>query len=126
MEIQGKLRQVAQALELETKRFCANEKGYLTAIRISRGFSVFIRHNKNDTLTLDLTVTKTARDKDPYHVKTTVDRFNSFFGHKTRSYIWKHSLDPKMEREDFEYDVTLLSPDQIVSIIRKLRGHLLA
>ncbi len=126
MNIAEKLYLVADHLhELNSKGkvkgFSGNENGYAKIIQIIRGCSVWIHHEKNNELIIDLMVSPPAFEKRPLECEESIALFKDYFGFLIENSGWTHCIDKHNDYDRYYVVVSNLSVDKIINHTEKLK-----
>jgi len=107
----------------KVKAFRGSEKGYAKVIEICRGCSIFVHHEKNDDLIIDLLVSHHAKEKKPPLCGNTIKKFKEFFGDlcKISMSNWSHPINTQKDHERYYVDVNGKNTSEIIFIIERLK-----
>jgi len=109
----------------KVKAMSKNEKGYAKVFAINSGCRVWIHHDLNDRIVLDLMVTKSGRLTSPDAVNFAVTKFSQFTkdaGYELSHLVWKHAINKTDIRDQYYFDVSNRTVETIIELIEKLKA----
>lgn len=126
MDNQKKLFEIASHLgELnkngQVKGFRGNEKGYAKVKQIMVGCSIWVHHEKNDDLIIDLLVSPSAKEKHETKCKNAVKKFKDHFSFDLSEGQWSHSIDDYQDHDRYFVVVNQKSLEEILAEIEILK-----
>ena len=126
MDVSEKLYHIATYLgELNSKGnvkgFSGNEKGYAKIKQIVRGCSVWVHHEKNGELIIDLMISPAALEKNPAESDQSVKLFKKYFGFSVKNSLWQHSIDKHNDHDRYYVVVSNHEVKEIINHIEKLK-----
>lgn len=104
----------------KVKSYTANSKGYANIFEIERGCTIWINHRHDDSLTIDLLISKPAENKYPIACKNAKKRFDEFFDNKATRCRWESKPKDRSTHTRHYVDVSKLSDGEILSTAKKL------
>ena len=108
----------------KVKAQTANENGYAKVLSINSGTRVWIHHTRDDKMIFDLMVTHAAGLEHPEVTKHTEGAFNKFAsdaGYEVLNRPWQHSINKKDVRQQWYFDITNDSIEDVCALIGKLK-----
>ena len=105
----------------KVKGFKGNEKGYAKIIGICRGCSIWVHHEKNDNLIINLLVSPSARENNATLCSNTIKKFQKFFDFSINQSIWNHSIDTYKDHERLYVVVSEKNTSEIIDIVERLK-----
>ncbi len=126
MNVSDKMYHIAKELDElnkdgKVKGFSGNEKGYAKVLQIVRGCSLWVHHEKDDRLLLDLVVSPAAKRAFPTKCDKSIDKFKELFGFSLKKSNWKHSIDNHNDHERYYVVITELDLETIIELITKIK-----
>lgn len=108
----------------KVKAQTANENGYAKILSINSGTRVWIHHTRDDKMIFDLLVTHAAGLKHPEITKHTEGAFIKFAidaGYEVLNRTWQHSIVKNDVRQQWYFDITNDSIEDVCALIGKLK-----
>ena len=90
----------------EVKANRKNECGYAKVVEIKRGCSIWVHHELDDALVIDLLISPTAQEKHGDLSDLTIRRFDSFFDKPPVKMDWYHADRPDAKHAKYVVDIT--------------------
>ena len=123
---QSKLFDVAKHLGDLNKQGCVkgfngNENGYAKIIQICRGCSIWIHHELNETLIIDLLISPSAQKSYPEKCSRAVRLFKEFFSFSVDNSKWIHAIDTQNEHDRYYVNATDLSTEEIIKTCNEIK-----
>ncbi len=107
----------------KVKRFAGNENGYAKIIEIYRGCSIWLHHEKNGDLIIDLLISQNAQKENPPLCLKSTEKFKEFFGLLPTDSEWNHSIDTHNDHERYYVSVNSKKTNEIIKIAEKLKSE---
>lgn len=105
----------------QVKGFKGNEKGYAKVKQIMVGCSIWVHHEKNGDLIIDLLVSPSAKEKNETKCENTVKKFEDHFGFNLSEGPWSHSIDDYQNHDRYFVIINNLSLEEILGETEKLK-----
>ena len=105
----------------EVKSYTANFKGTIKSLEIESGCAVWINQTKDDTLTIDLFISRLAEYKFPTACENAKKKFDKFFNHNTtHDFNWESTPKDRDPYTRYYVDVSNKSVQEILTIAKQL------
>ena len=105
----------------QVKGFSSNENGYAKIIQLCRGCSIWVHHEKNDELIIDLLISPSAKEKQSDLCRDVVRKFQEFFDFTSKKSNWNHSIDTHNDHDRYYVVVTNKEPVEIIYIVETIK-----
>lgn len=108
----------------KVKANTGNEHGYAKVLTINSGIRVWIHHTREDKLIFDLMVTRAAGLTYPDVAKRAEEVFGRFAkdaSYEVVRWDWRHSIDKEDLRQQWFFDVTGDSVEEICRLVDMAR-----
>src|SRR4030042_3192087 len=105
----------------KVKCFSGNENGYAKIKQIVRGCSLWLHHEKNGELIIDLMISPSVLEKKPLECEESLRLFKEYFGFSVKYSEWQHSLDKHKKYDRYYVVISGLRVEEIINHTKKLK-----